>query len=116
MARTLLLVAVLLGAGAARAQNLLSNGDFANDISGWENASGYSWSTEDRNADLQSGSVEIPISSSPSVFVQMWSCFSAAEGVEYAYRASFFIRPGGTVGVLADVWVQWYDAATCNAG
>lgn len=105
------LLLVPLGSSA---QNLVSNGDFDTDVSGWANAFGTVWSTEDRDGDPQSGSAEIPITSAPQVYSQMWSCFPAQEAVAYSYGASFFLPTGGTPGVQADVFVQWYGNPTCD--
>ncbi len=125
--RSLLLAALLIGAGAfglagpalaAAPANLVSNGDFATDVSGW-NTSGATtaWDSGDASSDPASGSLKggnaNPYEYDNHGYIEQ--CLrTPLPGATYDFRGKIRVPPGQTEFIAAYLWMFAYGGPNCS--
>ena len=117
MKRSWIAVALAVGAIAspARSQNLLVNPDFddADQLSGWAETGGKTWSSDDFAGDPSSGSVQIPNSFAPAGSVLMRQCVPATAGQSLHASAEVRVAPGQSAGSVFFALAFW-DTVDCS--
>ena len=111
MGRTWIAAALALGAFAvpARSQNLLTNPDFDNaaQLSGWTEASGKTWSSDDSAGSASSGSVQVPNALSSPSSVLMRQCVPATAGESFDASSEIRVAAGQSAGSVRFNVVFW---------
>lgn len=98
----------------AAAQNLIENGDFAEDLAGWENVDSTKlWNAFDQNDDPSSGSLSIRHLSAPGSTLFVEQCALAASLTDYVLGFSHVTFAAETTG-RAEVRILWFEGATCE--
>ena len=118
--RTALLctLAAAFAAPTARAQNMLSNGAFDTDISGWQagfaSASAPEWSPDDCCGSAGSGSARLLVGGLSAYFVSECIVVAPSTSYDFAFRMRalqnsilFFTGAGGSI--------DWYSSSACEA-
>jgi hypothetical protein len=109
----------LLITGLVAAQNLVTNGDFANDVAGWtEGIIPLTWDgTSDYQNDPSSGSASILNNGASPTFSGATQCVgSVVAGENYRLSAWLNVPPGQTGSGYAQVLVWWYSQPACGGG
>ena len=107
--------------GAAGAQNLVVNGDFAADVAGWSTAYhgsviSIAWSSLDPADPSPSGSVEVTTTSMSGGSGGPTQCVDLAGGaIEIAMDAMVPAQPAFAY-VVAAPYVRWYFGVGCTIG
>lgn len=107
----------LLSIGVVAAQNLLTNGDFDNDVAGW--TAGLFPVTWDGASDYQndpsSGSALILNNDPSAAYATATQCVDGVVAGE-AYRLSTWLRvpPGQTGSGYATVYISWFSQPGCG--
>lgn len=101
-------------AAAASAQNLVVNGDFGDDILGWDNLdAAKQWNAFDPFSDPLSGSLRLSnAGSGGSVFVDQ--CVALEPDVAYAFQLWRYAFQSGGGNGRADARVRWFTGSTCS--
>ena len=112
--RSALAFAFVLTVSSAAADNLLSNPEFDTDLSGWDSFA--SWSTEDWESSLSSGSAtmtnSIPSTSSVTVVKQ---CLTPATLANGYHLAGYILNPSGQSGEgYGKLTLSFFSAADCD--
>ena len=117
----LCVVAFLLSAGV-RAQNLLANGGFDDDVAGWRSSAGTAvtleWVAEDALDDPISGAVEVVgqfVPQQPTIYGAE-QCVAVEAGEVHDVAAWVLIPPGQEKLGTAFLQVTWYPSASCDGG
>lgn len=101
---------------AAPLQNLLPNGDFDTDITGWSTLppSGDSpvWSAEDCCGDASSGSIELR--AVVTSVIAGSSCIAVTGGAAFDLVTMVDTRPIGGQLTQAGIQIRWYSDAGCT--
>lgn len=115
LVRLLAALAFVVSAAAdGAAQNLVENGDFAEDLAGWENlGSNTLWNAFDEFDDPGSGSLSIRNLSSPGSTIYIEQCAPVDALTDYALRFSHVTFAAETTG-RAEVRVIWFAGTTCE--
>jgi hypothetical protein len=120
-ARGFLCVGFLLVAAPALAQNQLTNGSFATNVTGWpaETADAtVAFSTNDANGSGASGSIAISnVSPGGNNGAGVSQCVNGITGgASYDYLGKAFIPTGQDRTGSAGIGLRWYAAANCAGG
>jgi hypothetical protein len=112
---------LLLGAPPALAQNQLTNGSFATNLTGWpaeSAAATTAFSTNDANGSGASGSIAISnVSSGANNGAGVSQCVNGITGgASYDYLGKAFIPTGQDRTGTAQIGLRWYAAASCAGG
>ena len=120
------LVSVLIAwSGVAAAQNLVRNGGFTGDLSGWnvrnDALSNAAWASPDAAGSGSSGSVFITDTSDAggTLNVPLAQCIQVLPGAQYALGSKFFIPSGQGTSGFAETEVFWLSSesdVSCNGG
>lgn len=93
-------------------ENLLLNGRFDTDVSGWENTGSVtSWSSEDADGSLSSGSARINLS---AVHAIRSNCVTAFPGEEFYYSTRYLVPSGQQATGNALIQIGLYDQDDCT--
>lgn len=113
-------IALASFASPVLAQNQLTNGSFATNVSGWtvEAAATAAFSTNDANGSGVSGSMAITnISSGASNGAGVSQCVNGITGgASYDYLGKAFIPTGQDRTGSAQIGLRWYAGAGCTGG
>lgn len=117
--RICFVLAALVAALPAAAQgNLIVNGSFDSDVSGWNlgNAlSGYlEWSPADADGSAESGSARVVNTDTAAFVITLYQCVPATEDLRYDLATTLYIPPGQAWPGYAYMRVAWSTAADCN--
>ena len=106
---------------AAGAQNLLQNGGFDEDLSGWQFFSDglrvlTLWQEEDAGGNPDSGSVSVTNFDEGEATTQvgLLQCVPVTSGQTYDLRAALRLPPGQAAVGLAEATVFWFTSASCS--
>lgn len=107
--------AALFGAAPACAQNLVVNGDFDTDVSGWTPSPFNRWDEADHEEAPDSGSLLIRNNFlNPQASIGVSQCVAVTPGTPYDVGASFLIPSGqGSTGA-AYLAIVWNSSPDCN--
>lgn len=99
------------------ATNLIPNGDFHEDLAGWDNLGIVTlWSPLDADGDAASGSARADHRSGPATDVPLWaSCVPVLSGRTYQYGTSYLIPSGQANDGSIAVSLFWYTQPDCTA-
>ena len=112
-------IAIFFACPLASAQNMLTNGNFNTDVSGWSDRSYITllWSADDVNASPSSGSAEV-INAHPNAAVgagiSQCSTFPVTPGEAYLFRGDVLIPSGQTISGSATIGTYWTDGPDCT--
>ena len=108
-------VAALFGAAPSHAQNLVVNGDFDANVSGWTPSPFNVWDEADHEEAPDSGSLLIRNTVvNPQASVGAFQCVAVTPGIPYDVGASFLIPSGqGSTGA-AYLAIVWNSSPDCN--
>ena len=101
-------------------QELLANGNFDSDVSGWERPLGrtlgsVTWDMADVDDSVLSGSARVDIDPADQGNAdRLFQCVDVTEGELYTMGAWVF-RPSGSPLASDFIRVQWYSGAGCSA-
>ncbi len=107
-----LMILLLLGSGQVLAQNLLANGDFSTDISGWSNAFVTAeWISSDGGPISGNGSMQVTGSQNNNgVFGMNSNTFLVQAGYWYLTAGSFK-TPASSVSERGLYFIEWFDSS-----
>lgn len=111
---TLTLLASLLAAVPAASQNLLTNGDFATDLSGWETPPllPQEWSPRDAGGSSSSGSAKITTTRGQGTGDDIFQCVPVTGATSYTARARALVEPQSEPGE-AFLNLNFYSGEGC---
>ena len=104
----------LLAAGAASADNVLVNGGFASDVSGWTSPPDAfaTWVASDATGSPTSGSAQVTsIAGQGGTITGLYQCVAAVPGTSYDFGAR--ARVDAATGVTAFVMLSFFSGAGC---
>lgn len=114
-----LFAALLFAATPATAGNLLTNPDFATDLSGWAFVGSATWDASDAFGQPGSGSAAGANQAvSPFTYTTQLvsSCLPVAPGASFDGSFDYRVPPGQGVTAVPSLEIAWYSAAGCGGG